>query len=301
MDTQNERYELRQVLKKEDFSYLAEKIKTDFPYCISMYNNLLLASRDHNAGFQYEFYVPKMYPDSRIVIWIRVDDEAMGLSLHCTEEELPLLLRLVGSTSFLSLTKGRSLMLYHLSSYVVDPLREKLQKVFNKPSVVYPHPTFTLMQRQDCPLRCPAGVRVQRLGRAGVRHMLEKSKFSKKDSVDLTCHLTRNIPALGLFLDPSAKEEMDVDLKGIDFADEDAVPICWVGTYHYGAVGMLETDEGYRRRGFGRLLMELVGRLLLADGYIPHANVEPDNDASLRMFGKLEGWKETHSCTWVRI
>ncbi|XP_064119094.1 uncharacterized protein LOC135224134 [Macrobrachium nipponense] len=299
MGSRSECYELRQVLQQEELATLAVKIKTDLPYSAFMHNNLLIASRGHNEGFQFEFYVPNTYPDSHIVIWSRTTDVSWSLSMHCSEGEVPLLLRLVKATGFASLVKEKPLCLCHLSSYLVDPVTGALQQILRRPFGKYPNPTFTYLRQQTYPLRCPAGMKVQRLGRAGVRHLLEQSKFKKKEPVDLFYALTRNAPALGVFLDPSVKEDQVILPEGIDFADERAMPIAWVGTYEYGTIGMLMTDAGYRRRGLGRLLTELLGRLLLADGYIPHANVEPHNEISLRMFEKLEGWEDTHSCTWI--
>ncbi|XP_066965838.1 uncharacterized protein [Macrobrachium rosenbergii] len=299
MGSQSECYELRQVLRKEELATLAAKIKANVPYCASMHNNLLIASRGYSEGFRFEFYVPKMYPESNIVIWSRTTDVSRSLGMHCAEEEVPLLLCFVKAASFSSLVKEKPLYLFHLSSYLVDPVAEAFQEIFQRPFGKYPHPTFTYLRQQTYPLRCPAGMKVQRLGKAGVRHLLEKSKFSKAESVDLYYALTLNAPALGVFLDPSVKEDEVIHPEGIDFADESAIPISWVSTYAYGAIGMLMTDPGYQRRGLAILLTELLGRLLLADGYIPHANVEPHNETSLRMFEKLEGWENTHFSTWM--
>ncbi|XP_064082966.1 uncharacterized protein LOC135198977 [Macrobrachium nipponense] len=61
--------QLRQVLEKEELLSLAARIKDNYPYCIKMYNTLLLTARGLNGCFQNEIYVPRDYQDSHIVIW----------------------------------------------------------------------------------------------------------------------------------------------------------------------------------------------------------------------------------------
>ncbi|XP_064118079.1 uncharacterized protein LOC135223532 [Macrobrachium nipponense] len=288
---QNDQYKLRQVEKKEELLTLAARIKDNFPYCIQMYNTLLLNSRELSDFLQYEFYVPKYYPDSHIIIW-RTLIERQGMSIYCTEGEMPLLIKVLKMSQFPSMIKETPVNIVFLLSYQVDPVTETLQGLLPKPLVNKPNLVYAYVTPQNHLLRCPAGMKVQRLGKAGIQKMLADNPYWKTLPLDLTCRLAENLPALGVYLDPDDVAEKVINPSDLSFAEPEATPIACICTNPYGAVSMVMTDDQYRRRGLATLLVEILGRLHLVEGYFPHANVLPDNDASDRMFRKLTGWEK---------
>ncbi|XP_068247545.1 uncharacterized protein [Palaemon carinicauda] len=291
---QNGSFQLRQVLEKEELFVLAARIKNNFPYCIQMYNTVLINARGLSDGFMYEFYVPKDYPESHIIIW-RTLVQRRGMSLYCTEDEVPLLIKLIKGKHFLSLLSEAPLYIKFLSNYQVDPVLEALQEILQKPLQKHVDKAFVYASQQDNILRCPAGMKVQRLGRAGVRHMLEPNPYWKNTSLDLVCNLAENLPALGLYQDSEVSEGKVIALNELEYAEPEDIPISCVGTSPYGSISMLRTEDNYKRRGLASLLVEIMGRLHMADGYLPHAVVEAENDASARVFRKVSGWKESHT------
>lgn len=288
---QNDRYQLRQVLKKEELLTLATRIKDNFPNSLQMYNTLLLNARGLSDFLQYEFYVPKYYPESHIIIWRTLIDR-QGMSLYCTEEEMPLLIKVLKGSQLSSMIKDTPVNIVFLLSYQVDPVLETLQGLLQKPLGTIRYFIYAYVTQQNHVLKCPAGMKVQRLGRAGVQKMLADNKYWKTLPLDLTCRLAENLPALGVYLDPDDADGKVVDPSDLTFAEPEATPIACVCTNPYGSVSMVMTDDKYKRRGLATLLVEILGRLHMVEGYFPHANVLSDNDASAGMFEGLTGWEK---------
>ncbi|XP_066987013.1 uncharacterized protein [Macrobrachium rosenbergii] len=285
-------FQLRQVLEKEELLALADRIKDNYPYCLQTYNTLLLTAKGLNACFQYEIYVLENYQDSHVIIW-RSLTEWKNMSIYCREEDVPLLIKVMNSSHFLNIVEEVPVLF--LAKYQEDPVFHRLQEIFEKPLVKMSFFCYAYATRQESPLRCPAGMRVQRLGRAGIQKLLESNQYWKKTSGDLVHSLAENLPALGIFLDPEVEDELVIDFNAISFAEPEEVPIAHAFTSPYGYVGSLHTDVQYRKRGLGSLLVSLIGRLLMAKGWcIPYSIVYERNEDSNRMFEKLPGWKKTH-------
>ncbi|XP_064113304.1 uncharacterized protein LOC135219978 isoform X2 [Macrobrachium nipponense] len=257
-----------------------------------MYNTLLLTARGLNSCFQYEIYVLKNYQNSHVIIW-RSLIEWKNMSIYCREEEVPLLIKVMKSSHFLDIVKEVPVLF--LSKYQADRVYQRLQEISAKPLVRRPFFCYVYVTRQESPLRCPAGMKVQRLGRAGIQKLLENNQYWKTASGELVCRLSENLPALGIFLDPEVEDETVVDLNNLSFAEPEEVPIAQAFTSPYGSVASLCTDVQYRKRGLGSLLVSLIGRLLMAKGWcIPHSVVYCKNEASNGLYEKLPGWKKTH-------
>ncbi|XP_064088207.1 uncharacterized protein LOC135202643 [Macrobrachium nipponense] len=263
-----------------------------------MYNTLLLTARGLNASFQYEIYVPRNHQDSHIVIW-RSLVEWKNMSIYCREEEVPLLIKVMKGRHFLDIVKELPVNMFFISNYQVDVVLDTLQEILERRLQKTQDSCYAYETRQESPLRCPAGMKVQRLGRAGIQKMLESNEYWKNASLDLFCSLAENLPMLGIYLDPDVVEEKVIDLNDISFAVDEATPFGQVGCSPDGAVGLLWIDVNYRKRGLGSLLTELMGRLQMSEGFFPHSIVVYYNDASARMFEKLPGWRKTHCANWI--
>ncbi|XP_064113428.1 uncharacterized protein LOC135220032 isoform X1 [Macrobrachium nipponense] len=123
--------QLRQVLKKEELLALAARIRDNYPYCLQMYNTLLLTARGLNACFQYEIYVPRNYQDSHIVIW-RSLIELKNMSIYCREEEVPLLIKVMKGSNFLDIVKELPVNIFFISNYQVDAVLQTLQEILKR-------------------------------------------------------------------------------------------------------------------------------------------------------------------------
>ncbi|XP_064083113.1 uncharacterized protein LOC135199129 [Macrobrachium nipponense] len=298
MNHEEECSQLRQVLDKEEMFALAAGIKDNYPYSIEMYNTLLLTARGLNTCSKYEIYVPRNYQDSHIIIW-RSLIEWKNMSIYCREEEVPLLITVMKGSHFLDIVKELPVDIFFISSYQVDAVLETLQETIGIRPQKYQCLCYAYETRQENPLRCPAGMKVQKLGRAGIQRMLEVNKYWKNASLDLFCSLGENLPMVGIYLDPDVVEEKVIDLNDISSAEDEATPIAQVGTTPHGTVGLVWTDAKYRQCGLGRLLVEVMGRLQMSEGYFPHGLVIYYNDASAQMFKKLPGWRKTHCANMI--
>ncbi|XP_066986915.1 uncharacterized protein [Macrobrachium rosenbergii] len=286
-------FQLHQVLEKEELLALAARIKDNYPFCLQMYNTLLLTARGLNACLQYEIYVPRNDLDSHIIISRSLIEWEL-MSLYCREEEIPLLIKVMKGSHFLDIVKELPVNFLFISNYQVDAVLEAFQEIFERRLQIKQSSCYVYETRQESPLRCPAGMKLQRLGRAGVQKLLEFNEYWKDAPLDLTCRLAENLPMLGIYLDPDVVEEKVIDFSDISFAEEEATPIAQVGVSPYGTVGCLWVDVKYRRLGLGNLLVEVMGRLQMSEGYFPHGIVVYNNDASNKMFKTLPGWKKTH-------
>lgn len=148
-------------------------------------------------------------------------------------------------------------------------------------------------------LRCRAGLCVRRLGRAGVRRMLERSKFDQHRPLDATVRLAQGVASAGIYECLDAKFEEVIDPENVPVGADDETPLAWIGTMFYGGLAMLMTEEEHRGRGLGSLLTQVAAKMQAAQGYAPHVYVEIDNAVSSAMFSKLRGWRMTQRVSWM--
>ncbi|XP_064083121.1 uncharacterized protein LOC135199149 isoform X2 [Macrobrachium nipponense] len=141
----------RQVLEKEELLALAARIKDDYPYCLQMYNTLLLTARGLNACFQYEIYVPRNHQDSHIVIW-RSLIEWKNMSIYCREEEVPLLIKVMKGSHFLGIVEELPVNFFFILSYQLDAILETLQEVLGIRLQKYQGSCYAYETRQESPL-----------------------------------------------------------------------------------------------------------------------------------------------------
>ncbi|KAK7083210.1 hypothetical protein SK128_011726 [Halocaridina rubra] len=278
----------RHIVNTKDLFALAERIRDDLPYSATMYNSLLIKAKDHTP-FPFDFYTVKSCPESHI---------RTNFGIHCREEEVPVLLKAIQDEQLLPFHL-KILRVFHLPEFLLTPLYDIIHP--NSPGCIIRvrHDTVIYQGHQNSSLRCPPGMQVLRLGAAGVKHSIQISAYNKSDNVELMQSFTSKVPAVGVYLDPSIPEETTVDISNIQFAQPHEIPIAWITTHHYGSLGMLMTDEKYRRLGLASLVTETAARLHVADGYVPHVHVHFDNPTSAEFFEKLPGWKKSHTATWI--
>ncbi|XP_072363860.1 glycine N-acyltransferase-like protein 3 isoform X2 [Scyliorhinus torazame] len=85
--------------------------------------------------------------------------------------------------------------------------------------------------------------------------------------------------------------------------DETDNPVSWILTYQYGAMGLLYTLPEHRGKGFAKLLVTKMVKVLQNLGYPIYCFVEEENTKSYQLFEKL-GFKEApdirFSWPWCR-
>lgn len=280
-----------------DLSALADRIKADFPESVSFYNSLLLHAQGHARA--YTFYTLKAAPHSHAVMWCHSERNKESqktsntwLALHCRKEEVVLLKEALHQTRLLD-WEGR-LCIYHVPEYLKNAVQAVAAARASRELEPSRCHTFVYQPQLEEPIRCDAGLRVYRLGRKGVRHMLDTSKFDNNKNFEQMLHLVRSAPSAGVYEDPSVESEAVVDAASLPFGPEEEAPVAWITTSFYGGLAILMTEERHRGRGLAKLVTQVAARMLAGQGYVPHAHVETMNIPSVMMFKNLPGWQEMH-------
>ncbi len=76
--------------------------------------------------------------------------------------------------------------------------------------------------------------------------------------------------------------------------------IGWVMTHDDGAIGFLQVDDRYRRRGYGRALLTAISLQLRQAGKLPFLHIEPANSASLTLCRQL-GFIPDRPVHWLKL
>lgn len=282
------------VVVAEDLAALAHRIKDDLPVSATVHNSILVRAR--GLSEENSFYVLSKHPDALVVL--RLNQARKNIALHCRQTELDLLAEALKKTQLLDWQS--TLVFSHVPDYIQETLQEVSKTRSGKELMKHEAITFTYRRvTPEEPLECKAGWRVCRLGREGVRHMLDTSKFQSDFSVDALLRFLRSAPSAGVYKDPDAQADAAVDVANLPFGDDQERPIAWVTTSACGNLGVLMTEEEHRGQGLGSLVTQVAARMMDAQGYVPVAYVEQDNVPSLGMFSKLAGWKEGHRAAWM--
>ncbi|KAK8391978.1 hypothetical protein O3P69_017532 [Scylla paramamosain] len=288
------------LLTKKEHLLWAERVKPHLPYCVTMHNNLV----QHGLGLVCHdtFYVLRDRPHSVTILCRKeIIPHTQHIGMFCLKEEVGTVVETLRSSPVIDWesTRRTHLILHHVPPYAAEPLVRLLQergvKVWSLTCF-----TFTYDAHLDHrTLRVPAGFRVCRLGRAGVRHLLENAKYSEIP-LDLMYRVAEGVPYIGVYQDPTSTQEATVDPENLPVAGDEEIPVAWCCSGPSGDVAKLITDERFRRRGFGKLLtVTLARRQAALLGFIPHAFVEEDNSASKLMFENSPGWSVTHESIWI--
>ncbi|KAK8391874.1 hypothetical protein O3P69_017474 [Scylla paramamosain] len=220
--------------------------------------------------------------------------------MFCLKEEVGTLVEALSSSPVIDWenTRRTHLVISDVPHYAVEPMVRLVQERGVKVWLLTCF-TFTYDAHLDHrTLRVPAGFRVCRLGRAGVRHLLENAKYGGIP-LDLMYRMAEGVPYIGVYQDPTSTQEARVDPENLPVAGNEEIPVAWCCSGPSGDVAKLITDERFRKRGFGKLLTATLARRQTALGFIPHAFVEANNSASKVMFENSLGWSVTHENIWI--
>ena len=85
---------------------------------------------------------------------------------------------------------------------------------------------------------------------------------------------------------------------GLFRGDGDSEPLAWMIIYSDGSMGMLKTQESFRKQGLGSFLLKRVTEEVLSLGLVPCVHIEDDNSVSKIFFGKY-GYEIGDNTQWI--
>ncbi|MPC85119.1 hypothetical protein E2C01_079878 [Portunus trituberculatus] len=205
-------------------------------------------------------------------------------------------MKLLNKTRLLDWTLPTSFL--HLPAPLVDPITQMLQRKFTGHTHTWRGTQFIMDKKSQkgVPLRCPSGYRLAHLGKRGITLMLKTSQFSSVYTLAEFQDFSANVPCVGLFLDPSQKEDYTVDKK-LPQADDADFPILYVAVCYSGAIGMLGCDENHWQDGLVGLLVQVCGRLMADMGLISNICVQDSNVTLRSVMDLLPGWETGSAVT----
>ncbi|XP_063597993.1 uncharacterized protein LOC134774597 [Penaeus indicus] len=285
------------TLVTEGMVDLAHRIKGNSPFANSIHNSLLLHGR--GRARECTFYTLRYHPDSHVVMWRYLQPRNTLLAVHCREEEVPLLKESLMQSHLID-WQGR-LCVFHVPEYLVDTVKDVVKDKEGQELTINKCYTYTGDDIGDPhaylaknPIRCPAGIRVARLGRAGVSIMRNTAEYDICRTLDDMVYITKHAPSVGLYEDPSVKKETTVNIENLPFARDEEVPVAWITTSFYGAMGTMMALEGYRSRGYGELVTRILTLMKAAEGYVPVGHLDIDNFPSVNSLNRISTLRMSH-------
>lgn len=273
------------ILNMANYLTVAQKLKAvDLPHSAMTHNSLLIHAR--GAANTSSFYVLKNPPPHSTAV-LTLDHVDRAICVHCCKSEVDRMKEALKKTSVID---------WHdhlVFRFVPDYLTEAVQEVVREKQVqdldIRKFHIFVYEPRdEELPLRCSKGLKVCRLGKAGVHQMAESwGQHRGKFPLEHMLQLVVSLPSAAVYLNPSSESDSTVNMDDIAFAEENELPICWVSTTLYGALGLLMTKPEHRGRGLARLVVQVLARQQQANGYVPYCYTRPETAG---FFERIGGW-----------
>lgn len=279
------------VTNKEQLLALANVLAGDFPHSVTIYNCLMFHVQDWLSCMNF-FILDD--PSRSHIVMMQMTNLPSPVFFHCRESEVN---NLIQAIKKINQYKKQEDLIYTVPQYLEEPLQMLAQETKTHIRIDRFHSFIYQPHLDTDPLRCGSGFRVCRLGKAGLQHMLLKNTYLKNIPEELMWRLTENVPAVGVYLDPSVTKEVFLDIQNLPYAGDNEIPVSWISPTVCGYLGMLGTEKGFRRLGHATLVTRVAARLLASKGCIPNCDVDITNTASKEMFNKMTGLEQTHSVT----
>ncbi|CAL4068550.1 unnamed protein product [Meganyctiphanes norvegica] len=279
----------------KDLQEFANRIKGDMPYSASLYNSLLIHGRGYSS--QYEFYTLRGTPEDSHILMSKDKDpnsHTVMSMFHCLPEEAPLLLQALDETQLVKWHKN--IIFIAVPDFLLQELRQILQVKADAPTIE--HSDNVYIYTPGAEVKCPAEFCVEKLGNAGLHKMFNAWPHSIHFDISLYSSIVKSGLGFGVYCSHLSSSRIP-EVDKLPTADDTDVPVAWITLCPYGQVGLLETEEGYRRQGLGGLVTQVSAQMLDREGFIAHAMVDEDNETSQRMFQKL-GWRVGFICTVLK-
>lgn len=72
----------------------------------------------------------------------------------------------------------------------------------------------------------------------------------------------------------------------------------WVIKNNFGGMGILQTSQEHKRKGYGRILAKHFSKYWTKKGLHVYCFIVTHNNASVQLFEQL-GYKQEHAITWI--
>ncbi|XP_069957874.1 uncharacterized protein [Cherax quadricarinatus] len=277
---------LTRVTTKEQLLALANVLAGDFPLSVTIYNCLIFHVQDWLSCMNFFTLDDPSHSHAVIMQMINLPSFVF---VYCRESEVNSLIQAIKKTN--QLMKQEDLI-YTVPHYLEEPLQMLAQEMEICVNTNIVHRFIYQPHLDTDPLRCGPGFRVCRLGKAGLQQLLLKSTFlNNKIPEESMLRLTENVPAVGVYLDPSVTKEVFLDIQNLPYAGDNEIPVSWISPTVYGTLGMLGTEKDFRRLGHATLVTRVAARLFANKGCIPLCHIVKNNTASKEMFKKMTEWQ----------
>ncbi|XP_064211485.1 uncharacterized protein LOC135265202 [Tribolium castaneum] len=128
----------------------------------------------------------------------------------------------------------------------------------------------------------PSGVKVQKLHLGLVEQINSAWPYNFKGSEDYIGSLIEMYGGYGLFL------------------DETNELVAWILRYNLGHVGILQTKDKYKKRGFGTHVTKVLVDNIVKEGNRPFATISATNFVSVSLFERL-GFENIGECSFFKL
>lgn len=147
-------------------------------------------------------------------------------------------------------------------------IQEKnLEELYDLPCSMY---TISMQKALEFNIDCPDEVYIKQLDRSAAEIVNSAWPHSYDGSDDFLATLIELNKAFGVFL------------------KNDNKLVAWLLQSSIGQMGMLQTLDGYKRRGYGLLILKYMSKELAKDRIQPFATVLESNIAAKKMFERLQ-------------
>ncbi|CAL4081647.1 unnamed protein product, partial [Meganyctiphanes norvegica] len=258
------------------------------------YNSLLIHAR--GLSYQYEFYTHKDNTEDSHIIMSKHKNPSSPqeiFPLHCLQDEAPILLKALRETQLINWHKEIAFNI--VPDFLLQELQQILKEKGGSEANIIPFSGSMFIYAPGVEVSCPAGFSVEKLGDAGLQTLFNSWRYNVYADIDWYSAIVKSGLACGVYKSQQGSSHSP-EVDKITTAGDSEVPIAWITLCPYGQLGLLATEEGYRRQGLGGLVTQVAAQVVERDGFIPIAMVEDYNNNSQGMFKKL-GWTVVFRCT----
>ncbi|XP_076067180.1 uncharacterized protein LOC143040263 isoform X2 [Oratosquilla oratoria] len=306
---------LRRIESKEELKEVLSVLKNYLPVSAPVYNGVQLVL---SGGKEHKIFIPKDRGHESKVFIISAEVPRY-FTFFCEQENSWFLKKVLSETRELDFD-GRQFRASFVPEWAVEIVKDSLRCRSFGPRT----PEFDCMGRlfyfdletvaASSKNSSSDGV-VLHLGEAGIRKCYETWLRQDLMSLEEFRQLPSQYPRLGFYLNSHAvlSSDREGSLKctrhldsengttlDVPVGPDDQVPVSWTATRPEGMIGILQTEEEHRGRGYGSLVFMTLARLLVARDLFPFFCVNVGNDRMLSIVKKLQAL-ESHKIIFLNI
>ncbi|XP_076067191.1 uncharacterized protein LOC143040263 isoform X3 [Oratosquilla oratoria] len=306
---------LRSIESKEELQEVLSALKEHLPVSAPVYNGVQLAL---SGGKEHKIFIPKDRCQERKVFIISAE-VSRYFTFFCKQENSWLLKKILSETRELDFD-GRQFLVSFIPEWAVEIVKDSLRcRSFGPRTPKYDSMAhlfyFDLETMAASAKNSSSDGVVLHLGEAGIRKCYETWLRQDLMSLEEFRQLPSQYPRLGFYLNSHAvlssdregslkcTRHLDSDNRttlDVPMGPDDQVPVSWTATRPEGMIGILQTEEEHRGRGYGSLVFMTLARLLVARDLFPFFCVNVRNDRMLSIVKKLQAL-ESHKIIFLNI